>query len=366
MITRLRWRAMLAAMATTLVALSGCAANAGAAGPQTATHVVTDAAGRSVEIPTTINSVYCAVPTAEPMVYSLAPDKLAAWVNAPSEAIKPILTEKARSLPVVGGWFGGKSTANMEQIIKLSPDVIVVMTDTALLAGSKELADTIGSKTGRPVLIMDSSLSKTAETYRTLGGWLGLAERGEKLAAYTEKTLASVAQMAAAIPEDEKVSVYYAESASGLATDPSGSQHTEVIDLVGGHNVADVKEQSSAGMTPVSLEQVAQWDPDVILVSPWSGGSDAYATITTDARWANLSAVKNHRVYLVPTTPFNWLDRPPSAARVIGVQWLGNLLYPDRLKLDITAQVKDFYSTFYSVQLTDDQVATVLKHATAG
>lgn len=366
MTKRLRWVAILAGLATAFTALTGCATSSGAAeSTTTATRTVTDAAGRSVEIPTTINTVYCAVPTAEPMVYSLAPEKLAAWVNAPSDAIKPFLIEKARSLPAVGGWMGEKSTANMEEIIKLSPDLIVVMTSTGINTNGKQLAETIQSKTGRPVVLMDSSLDKTAATYRELGDWLGVSERAEKLAAYSEKTFADVSAKAATVPTDKKVSVYYAEGATGLTTDPSGSDHTEVIDFVGGTNVADVEMKAGQGMTPVSLEQVVSWDPDVILVSPWSGGSDAYKLITTDSKWAELSAVKNHRVYAVPAIPFNWTDRPPSAARVIGVQWLGNLLYPEQISLDIAAQVKDFYATFYDVELTDDQVATVLKNATA-
>lgn len=366
MTKRLRWVAMLAGLATAFAALTGCAGGTGTGESTTsATRTVTDAAGRSVEIPTTINTVYCAVPTAEPMVYSLAPDKLAAWVNAPSDAIKPFLTEKARALPAVGGWMGEKSTANMEEIIKLSPDLIVVMTSTGINTNGKQLAQTIQSKTGRPVVLMDSSLDKTAATYRELGDWLGVKDRAEKLAAYSEKTFTDVAAQAAKVPADKKVSVYYAEGATGLTTDPSGSDHTQVIDFVGGKNVADVEMKAGQGMTPVSLEQVATWNPDVILVSPWSGGADAYKLITTDSKWAELSAVKNHRVYVVPAIPFNWTDRPPSAARVIGVQWLGNLLYPDQVGLDIKAQVKDFYSTFYNVELTDAQVSTVLKNATA-
>jgi len=47
-----------------------------------------------------------------------------------------------------------------------------------------------------------------------------------------------------------------------------------------------------------------------------------------------LSAVKDHRVYRIPSVPWDWFDRPPSVNRLIGVRWLAQVLYPDRAKLD--------------------------------
>ena len=41
------------------------------------------------------------------------------------------------------------------------------------------------------------------------------------------------------IPDSEKVRVYYAEGPKGLQTDPTGSSHSELIELAGGINVAD-------------------------------------------------------------------------------------------------------------------------------
>ena len=115
---------------TTLL-LTGCGSQATSTTPATSattgsssqatTRVITDMAGRQVTIPTKINTVYCAVPTAEPMLYSLAPEKLAAWVNAPSNDVKKYLSDRAKNLPVLGGWMGEKSTANLEEIAKLAP-----------------------------------------------------------------------------------------------------------------------------------------------------------------------------------------------------------------------------------------------------
>ncbi len=53
-------------------------------------RLITDAAGRKVEIPDRIDSVLVAGPPASALVYVLAPDKLAGWVSTPSDAAKSL------------------------------------------------------------------------------------------------------------------------------------------------------------------------------------------------------------------------------------------------------------------------------------
>lgn len=347
---------------------AGCAASrggsSGASSSQSssATRVVKDSAGRSVTIPTTVNRVYCAVPTAEAMVYSLAPDKMVGWVNTPSDEQKEYLSDKAKSLPVLGGWMGEKSTANLEEIIKQKPDLIVFMTTTSINGNYTDLANSIQQQTSCPVVVLDSALSATPDMYLKLGDWLGVEARAKKLANYCKEKLSTIKKEVASIPDDKLVSVYYAEAATGLATDPTGSDHTEVLDFVRGKNVADVEKKSGQGMTAVSMEQVLSWNPSVVLVSPTSG-TDTYKKVTTDSNWAKIKAVADKRVYMVPSLPFNFFDRPPSVSRILGIQWLANLLYPDTVKLDIKAQAKEFYATFYNVKLTDEQLNNIFAQA---
>ncbi|WP_269848860.1 ABC transporter substrate-binding protein [Methanosarcina horonobensis] len=89
-------------------------------------------------------------------------------------------------------------------------------------------------------------------------------------------------------------------------TDPSGSQHSQVIDICGGINVADCPLTPGNGMTQVSIEQVIEWNPEVIITS----NPQFYSTVYSDSLWVSVDAVKNKRVYLAPQNPFCWIDRP--------------------------------------------------------
>ena len=101
-------------------------------------------------------------------------------------------------------------------------------------------AERIQKQLGIPVIMVDGTLTNSDAAYRFLGGVLDEVERAGKLAAYCRKTLDEVQTIAAAIPSDRQVRVYYAEGLNGLETDPKGSQHAEVLEMVGGLNVADV------------------------------------------------------------------------------------------------------------------------------
>jgi iron complex transport system substrate-binding protein len=328
-----------------------------------ATVTITDQAGRQVTIPETIHTVWCNSPIGTNLMFTLAPDMLVGWNVTPTASEKQFIPEKYRSVVGMGGWYGKNTTGNVEEIIKRAPDVVLDL--GTIDASYMSEADRIQGLLNIPVIMVDGTLAKTADTYRYLGKLLGVESRAEELAQAADRILQRAQANTAKIPDSQRVSVYYAEGGKGLNTDPQGSQHTEVLDFVGVKNIAQVPaEQSGYGMSPVSLEQVIAWDPAVILVaSDPANESQAYDLITNGGSWANISAVKNKQVYQIPHGPFDWFDRPPCVARLLGVEWLGDLLYPDVYKLDIRSEVKAFYELFYQHDLTDEQLNTLMVRA---
>jgi iron complex transport system substrate-binding protein len=331
--------------------------NTGAGEPR---HVV-DHAGRNVTVPGEINKIFSINPVGMIVMYTLAPEKLVAWNFTITPEYRKFILPQYRDLPDLGGWYANKS-CNTEELLKINPDLIVsfgLVDQTAI-----SLADRIQQQMDIPVVIVNSELNKLDRAYEFIGELLGVQERAGELATYCRRTVDDVAEKAKLIPEEEKVRVYYAEGNQGLETDPRGSQHTEVLDFVGGLNVADVAIKGGMGMTPVSLEQVLAWNPDVILTATMGpmGGEEGmvYNSITTDPRWSTIKAVKDKRIYDIPDRPFNWFDRPPSVNRIIGVKWVANLLYPDVYKYDLETEVKNFFSHFYHYDLSDQEVRELL------
>ena len=154
------------------------------------------------------------------------------------------------------------------------------------------------------------------------------------------------------VPPDKRPRVYYARGPRGLVTGLGGSINVETIELMA-RNVAG---GTHGGLANVSLEQVLLWNPDVIITID----QDFAASVTNDPAWASVTAVKSRRVHLSPKMPFGWVDFPPSVNRLIGLWWLGKILYPDLFKEDMRKLTRDFYSKFYHVTPTDAQIDHVL------
>jgi iron complex transport system substrate-binding protein len=89
------------------------------------TRTVTDSAGRTVEIPEKITRVYAAGPPASIITYMLAPDTLTGWPRAHHAYERPFIASQYRDLPVTGRLTGRGSTANLELVIGLQPDLIL-------------------------------------------------------------------------------------------------------------------------------------------------------------------------------------------------------------------------------------------------
>jgi iron complex transport system substrate-binding protein len=317
-------------------------------GGEAATRTIVDDAGRTVEIPATINKVLCCGPVECILTYMLAPEKLGGWCFLPNstEGADYFDTQYA-DLPVVGGWYG-KTTGNYETFISLEPDIILA-SDAATV---EERQSKFGSIPVVSINVFDT-YDTMPDSILKMGILLGVEEQAQKLVDYYTDAVDYVASVLANITKENKVTVYYAEGDGGLSTDPSGSQHTELIDFCGGSNVAVVEDQTGYGMTSVSMEQILIWNPDIIIIGR-AADATLYDKILSDPVWANIQAVKDGRVYLRPNNPFSWFDGPPGMNEIVGIYWMIQTLYPEQCAdLDLKKKVQEFYLDFYHYNLTD-------------
>ncbi len=189
---------------------------------------------------------------------------------------------------------------------------------------------------------------------------LGAPERGETLARFTEDLFKRLDGALATIPEDKRPRVYLARGPDGLETGLKGSINTEIIERAGGRNVADAQDQRR-GIANVSPEQLLVWDPDIIVT--WDRNFHDKVTTKPDQIWSSLKAVAGKRVFLAPTAPFGWIDRPPSVNRLIGLQWLANIFHAEKLPFDIRRDTHAFYKLFYHVDVSDADLVTLIAWA---
>ena len=318
-------------------------------------RMVEDSAGRAVEIPDRVERVFAAGPPASILVYALKPEALLGWPRALRNYEKAYIAEPWRELPETGRLTGRGGGANLERVIALRPDLIVdfgSVRDTYI-----DLANRVQEQTGIPYVLVNGRFSETAASLRLLGEALGVPERGEALAADVEATFAQLEAALGAVPAKERPRVYLARGPDGLETGLKGSINTEIIELAGGRNVADVPGRY--GLVRASPEQVIVADPDTIVT--WD--RTFYDRVWKEPLWQGIAAVRRGRVYLSPTAPFGWIDRPPSINRMMGLKWLAGLFYPDLWPGDLRAETHAFYRLWYHVDLGGTDLDRLLEWA---
>jgi iron complex transport system substrate-binding protein len=313
--------------------------------------VVVDAAGRDVPIPSKVERIFPAGPPAAILLYTLAPQLLLGWPRANGVAERAFLLPEVGARPELGRLTGRGNTANLELVLQLKPDLILdVGTTTATYVS---LADRVQSQTGIPYALLNGRLDAAARTYQLLGRLIHHETAAGELAGHAERTLDTMRRRLQSVPPDTHPRVYYARGQRGLETALAGSINIEAIETMGARNVAGAQ---SGGLATVSLEQVLAWDPEVIVTID----RDFARNVLTDPDWASVAAIRNGRVHLSPKLPFGWVDFPPSVNRLIGLWWLGKILYPDLFPEDLRPLARDFYARFYHVDVTDEQLSHLL------
>lgn len=319
-----------------------------------ATRIFTDSAGREVEVDAEITRIAATGPLAQIALYAIAPDLMVGWTSDWSEASEKYIPEEYLALPVLGQLYGGKGEMNLEELLAADPQVVIDFGQPK--ASIVEDLDGLQEQTGIPFVHITASLLETGDAYRKLGELLGREEEGEALATYCEETCE---KCLAAAEASEPAKLLFITGENGLNVIAKDSFHAEVVDLLA-DNLAVVDEPSSKGTGNESdLEQIMNWNPEVIIFSPDS----IYETVGEDPAWQTIPAIENHRYYEVPAQPYNWMGFPPSVQRYPGMLWLAKTLYPDAADYDLKEEIVRYYDLFYHYELTDEEYEELMKKA---
>ena len=217
---------------------------------------------------------------------------------------------EAREKPKVSSFLH----ARYKKIEALQPDLILAFSDL-----QAEITNDL-VKRGYPVFTFNQrSVAEILQMIRVLAGIVGVAAKGEALAASLERGLDDIRERAATLPSRPKV--YFEEWYDPLI---SGIRWTEeLVRIAGGDPIfPELEHASLAKDRIVASEQVIARAPEVIIGS-WCGKPVRPARITARPGWDGVPAVKNGHIYEVKST---YILQPGPAALTEGVRQLHDVI----------------------------------------
>ena len=179
-----------------------------------------------------------------------------------------------------------------------------------------------------------------------LGKALGVEEKADRLLKFHQKYKAYLAELRAKV--QKKPRIYFAYGFEGKLTEcVSEGQTDDPASLMGAENVIKCPQNRTNPRDgfPTNFETVMAQNPEVIFVREIGLYKELMNNPSDE--WARLEAVKNKKLIYAPSSPSNWVTRPPTAMRIIGYPWAFAKLHPDLLSEDEAKQItQEFFAEF--------------------
>jgi iron complex transport system substrate-binding protein len=318
-------------------------------------RVITDAAGRQVEIPQIVEHVICSGPGAlRLLTYLESQDKIVAVDDMekqrPQFDARPyaLANPRFKDYPIFGEFRGHD---HPELILSLDPLPQVIF-KTYPTMGHDPVA--LFRKTGIPVIILNyGNLGKHRnamyQSLRIMGEVMGKHERAENVIAFFDALIADLQNRTADIPDDKRPSCFV----GGIAyRGPHGFQSTEPIyppfAFLNARNLAHDSSMNDKALqySSIAKEKIVVWDPDYLFLDlstlQMGGKAGGLFELKTDPAYQHLTAVQEGKVYAV--LPYNWYTQNFGSI-LANAYYIGKLLYPEKFAgVDPAAKADEIYT----------------------
>ncbi|MCW4581289.1 ABC transporter substrate-binding protein [Gluconacetobacter entanii] len=311
-----------------------------------ATHGVTDMTGQVQQVPASPRHIADLWFAHNELTIMLgAADRIAVTVDRPDT--RPWMFRVA---PVLYKAIGVNGPAvNAESLLKAGVDVAFVPNGSATAAALRAVGIPVLVAGFADVASLRRSLEMTAQV-------IGTPQARDVTRAYEtmlDGVIHDTRARTDALAPDARPRVVHIQSLHPLRVDGAHTIIDEWLAIAGARNAADGVD---GNMKPVSVEQVAAWNPDVIILGPDSGTFDPVAD---GGVWRNIRAVQAGRVVHNPAGVFPW-DRYGSEFP-LQVAWAAQVLHPDLFAAtNMVEQTRAFYRDFFHYDLDAAQAGRIL------
>lgn len=309
---------------------------------------VTDALGRTVEFdqyPTRImivgRAAFMLLDAA--FLFPEAPERVIGYELRSQTGLDFIYTAfpQSRNMTVLD------TDAGPEQIAPVNPDLVMMKSYL-----KEQLGDQV-ELLGIKVIYLDLETPEAINNdIRTLGAVFGNPQRAEQLVQLYDQARTKITDVTSTIPAAEKPSVLllqHSNKGGEVAFKvPTGSYlQTQLVEMAGGEPVW--RDVMGEGWTVITLEQIAAWNPQVVIIIDYSGKAmETVDRLEADENWQQLDAVKNGKLHAFPLDFQSW-DQPDTRW-TLGLAWLATKLQPERFEtLKMNQEIMAFYTDFYGL-----------------
>lgn len=238
---------------------------------------------------------------------------------------------------------------NVESLLQMQPDLIWQwghMGDE-LLAPLRQAGLTVAA-------LLYGDEARVREWIRLMGTALGETARAEAQLAWRLQVEQQLRAVTDSLTPQEQARVMLLSRYAPQHQVAGGSGNFQFdVSLAGGRNVAEAVGNANI----VNIEQIMAWDPEVILLNNFENGLTP-DTLYQDPMFADISAVREHRVYKIPAGGYRW--DPPGQESPLYWLWLSQILHPEKFNWPMRDLIREQFMQLYGYQASDADLDQVL------
>lgn len=284
----------------------------GDAAPETRT--LTDPSGAEVTLPGEINSVVVLAPAITHVLVAMGlQDKIVAY-DTYSVGIDG-LPENVPQFDI--------GAPDVEQLVALAPDLILC-SGLSFYNQDDPFHPLLDAGIAIANIPSSTSIDNVKTDIRFIAAAMGAEEAGQAVLDKMNDELDEIAAIAAAIPQEERRTVYFEIGAAPyMYSFGADTFMNELVEFIGAENV--LADQS--GWLNVSGEDIVAKNPDVILTNVNYIDAPVDEIMGRDG-WAGLTAIENGDVYYID----NDASSQPCQNITVALRQMGEAVYPDYFK----------------------------------
>jgi iron complex transport system substrate-binding protein len=250
----------------------------------------------------------------------------------------PVLDESAGAKRRLG------RSAGAEEILAADPDLVILKSQMRRTLG------TALENAGATVLYLDlETPEQYARDIRILGTVLEQQARAEEIVALFEERAQALREATEKRGRPEVLVLSYSRSGEeySFRIAPESWIQTDQVRLGGGQPIW-TEAAASPGWNQIEFEQIAAWDPEVVvLISYRTDAGEPKRRVLADELWAELEAVRNGRVYAMPSDYYSWGQ--PDTRWILGAEWMAYALHPALFDEPFEGRIRAFFADFYGI-----------------
>ncbi len=247
---------------------------------------------------------------------------------------------------------------NIESLLAANPDCVIAFDVDGKI---------VEKHTDIPVIFLSGNMGAAFDELREEVLYFGQVfqkqERANNYIQYLNKTLKMIKDRLGDIPVDQRKRIFVGEGSSHLQTLGGDTFITKWMEAAMCHNaILDVNttvgqhEGMHTGFMEISMEQVIASNPDMIIIDR-GNPSD----LKKDLRWKEIKAVRENKVYTVPSGVFLW-SRPSAESAVLYPLWMAFNAYPEKFSdLSYRQELKTFYKEIFNYEISNQQAEKIEK-----